>query len=120
MLGVTQGPGFKPRGLAVCPTELKKKIDTLQVNDLTGVGLQLIVWRSQHRLDRLLGWTRRRTAVYAPHLLQGQLGTGPNKAERAREREAILRQLEEMGHAARRSRRLSGGGFSLGCFSIVL
>lgn len=27
--------------------------------------------------------------------IKGQLGTGPNKAERAREREAILRQLEE-------------------------
>lgn len=25
---------------------------------------------------------------------QGQLGTGPNKAERAKEREAILRQME--------------------------
>ena len=28
---------------------------------------------------------------------QGQLGTGPNKAERAREREAILKQLEAGG-----------------------
>lgn len=29
-----------------------------------------------------------------PRVRQGQLGTGPNKAERAREREAILKQLE--------------------------
>ena len=29
--------------------------------------------------------------------VKGQLGSGPNKAERAREREAILRQMEDFG-----------------------